>query len=97
MARTESVKRQRNQRVEYAVILRGTTPCYDCGVQYPYFMMEFDHVRGDKVANVMLIASNGSWKTMLLEIAKCEIVCSNCHSARTHYRRVEKNERTNLS
>jgi hypothetical protein len=27
-------------------------PCSDCGVQYPYYVMEFDHVRGEKVANI---------------------------------------------
>lgn len=92
MARSESVKQQRSQRVEYAKNLRATTPCTDCGIQYPYYVMEFDHVRGEKVANVMLIAGIGSWKTLLLEIAKCEIVCGNCHSVRTHYRRVGQNE-----
>lgn len=24
-------------------------PCTDCGNEYPYYVMDFDHVRGDKV------------------------------------------------
>ena len=27
------------------------------------------------------------WDTILEEIAKCDVVCSNCHRARTYFRR----------
>ena len=52
--------------------------------------MDFDHVRGQKQANVMELVSTLSKKRIDLEIAKCEIVCSNCHRIRTHMRRMAK-------
>jgi hypothetical protein len=49
--------------------------------------MDFDHVRGEKVANVsVLVAGGASRRRVLAEIAKCEVVCANCHRERTHGR-----------
>jgi len=52
--------------------------------------MDFDHVRGQKQANVMELIKSLSKKKIDLEIAKCEIVCSNCHRIRTYMRRISK-------
>jgi hypothetical protein len=38
----------------------------------------------------MELVSTLSKKRIDLEIAKCEIVCSNCHRIRTHIRRMAK-------
>ena len=59
-----------------------SAPCQDCGVQYPPWVMQFDHVRGDKLFNVSSTPSK-SLDAMLREAAKCEVVCSNCHQQRT--------------
>lgn len=48
--------------------------------------MEFDHCRGTKSGNVMVMASKVSRAVLLQEIAKCDIVCANCHKIRTHGR-----------
>lgn len=61
-------------------------PCTDCGVEYPPYVMDFDHVRGEKVSNVSQIINVGSLAKALAEIEKCEVVCSNCHRIRTHNR-----------
>ena len=52
--------------------------------------MDFDHVRGQKHANVMELIKSLSKKKIDEEIAKCEIVCSNCHRIRTHMRKMAK-------
>lgn len=60
-------------------------PCADCGIQYPFYVMEFDH--RDRAAKVIELARahlRGSRKLILDEIAKCDVVCSNCHRQRTH-------------
>ena len=61
-------------------------PCVDCGEKFPPACMEFDHVRGDKRHN---IGEMTSWKreTILEEVSKCEVVCTNCHRVRTASRR----------
>lgn len=62
-------------------------PCGDCGVSYPYYVMEFDHVRGLKAFNVSTaVQYNPGWERLKAEIAKCDVVCSNCHRERTYRR-----------
>ena len=58
-------------------------PCKDCGLRYPPICMDFDHVRGEKKRNVAHFIFTGSFKSMQDEIAKCEVVCANCHRLRT--------------
>jgi hypothetical protein len=60
-------------------------PCTDCGVQYPYYVMQFDHL-SDKSYGIATMINMGSKKKLLAEIAKCEVVCANCHAERTHSR-----------
>ena len=75
---------------QYLRDLKTSTPCVDCRISYPYYVMDFDHVRGVKHANVMELVSTLSKKRIDQEIAKCEIVCSNCHRIRTHMRKMAK-------
>ncbi len=60
-------------------------PCADCGIKYPYFVMDFDHRKGSgKITDVALMVRRGwSLDKIKLEILKCEIVCANCHRIRT--------------
>lgn len=59
-------------------------PCMDCNVRYPYFVMELDHVRGEKQFNVSRAATGStSIGKVQEEIAKCDVVCANCHRIRT--------------
>jgi len=59
-------------------------PCADCGGRFPAICMDFDHVRGAKVGNISgMIRKAFSWELILVEIEKCEVVCSNCHRIRT--------------
>jgi hypothetical protein len=74
--------KKRNQ--DYVRSLKEKTPCTDCGINYPYYVMDFDHIQ-DKIKNVGRLMKN-SHNTLLKEIAKCEIVCSNCHRERTQKR-----------
>lgn len=66
--------------------LKESTPCLDCGRNYPYYVMDFDHVKGEKLGNISHMISGGVSKKVREEIEKCEIVCSNCHRIRTHKR-----------
>lgn len=64
-------------------------PCTDCGRVLPPVAMDFDHIGDDKVAG---IAQMWSWgrERVLAELAKCELVCANCHRIRTQIRRPDR-------
>jgi hypothetical protein len=65
-------------------------PCMDCGVKYPPCVMDFDHVRGLKVSCLGWMWDAARDK-VISEIAKCDLVCSNCHRLRTAVRRALAN------
>lgn len=87
------VRRTKAYLSRYIQDLKSRTPCMDCKESYPYYVMDFDHVRGRKHKNVMELIPTLSKKKIDEEIAKCEIVCSNCHRIRTHSRKSRKNEK----
>jgi hypothetical protein len=60
-------------------------PCLDCGRSRPSVAMDFDHVRGEKVAQITDMWSWGRDK-VLVELAKCDLVCCICHRLRTQIR-----------
>ena len=63
-------------------------PCSDCGLCYPYPVMEYDHVRGEKLFESGHAGVLGySMAKVLSEIEKCDLVCANCHRIRTHVRK----------
>jgi hypothetical protein len=85
-----SIKKQKEFLAQYLKDIKEKNPCMDCKISYPYYMMDFDHVRGTKQANVAELINTLSKKRLDEEIAKCEIVCSNCHRARTYLRKTKK-------
>jgi hypothetical protein len=59
-------------------------PCLDCGGVFPPEVMQFDHVRRPKVMAVShMVAKLWDRDRIAQEIAKCELVCANCHQIRT--------------
>lgn len=79
--------RERERRIEAMAAAAKARPCVDCGIQYAPWQMDFDHVSGKKVERVSQLAhDSGSIRLVLAEIAKCEVVCANCHRNRTHLR-----------
>jgi hypothetical protein len=61
-------------------------PCADCQKLYPPYVMQFDHVRGRKAFTISSKGMEVSRARLLAEIAKCDVVCANCHAERTHRR-----------
>jgi hypothetical protein len=60
--------------------------CADCE-EKNILVLEFDHIFGDKRNNICTMIGNGySVDSIKEEISKCEVVCRNCHSIRTHRR-----------
>lgn len=84
------INRQKGvDRIRELVKQAKDLPCSDCNTKYPYYVMQFDHVRGIKLFAIANCARGGHMKIsdVLAEIAKCDVVCANCHAIRTHERR----------
>lgn len=85
--RRESIRRSNNTRYQRAMIYvceyLKQHPCVDCGEQ-DIVVLDFDHVRGDKVDGICVMVSKGaSISKIEEEITKCEVRYSNCHRRRT--------------
>lgn len=77
-------------RSRAAVLEAKDKPCADCGIRYPYYVMEFDHLDSEtKEFNVSAGVVRASYERVIAEIAKCEVVCANCHRFRTAKRAEE--------
>jgi len=66
--------------------------CNDCGLkvtEHNFVAFQFDHIdratKQYKIADMVKVACTLS--DIDAEIAKCQLVCANCHAIRTYYRR----------
>ncbi len=84
-------RHQAKTRAIFTAFIRTAkdAPCTDCGGRFAPCVMDFDHVRGDKRFPLSKGAGKGL-STCRAEIAKCDLVCSNCHRIRTTIRRYGK-------
>lgn len=65
-------------------------PCVDCG-NTDIRVLEFDHVKGQKLGNIShAVHQTWSKEKLLNEIAKCEVRCCNCHRIVTIERRQKR-------
>lgn len=78
--------RARARRREFVEEYKRGKPCADCGQYFPPYVMEFDHLpdRGPKRLHVShMIQRAYSEQAIAEEIAKCDLLCCNCHRIRT--------------
>ena len=80
-----ALRRQRNR--DFVMAYLATHPCVDCGEHDP-IVLEFDHVRGDKVKEVsILLHETVRIENLANEIGKCVVRCANCHRRKTSLER----------
>lgn len=78
--RTKEMKARLTARYDEA----RSGPCMDCKGIFPVVCMELDHRPGTiKIADVSRLIDSGSLAVLNEEIAKCDVVCANCHRVRT--------------
>lgn len=65
--------------------------CECCLKYFPYWQLDFDHVRGEKKFNISKASYTlFSFEALIEEIDKTQVVCANCHRDLTHQRMLEK-------
>ncbi len=75
-------KRSHDRLRSYLLKYYQSHNCVDCGESDP-IVLEFDHIKGKTKGISVMLTSAVSIKTLETEIAKCEVVCVNCHRRRT--------------
>lgn len=76
--------REHRARVRALLHRMKAAPCADCGGTFDPVCMDFDHRPGEHKA--FTISGNPGGRSLdatLAEIAKCDVVCANCHRIRT--------------
>lgn len=82
-------RRRRGKGYQEQITRIKNIPCVDCRRRFPAVAMDFDHRPGTKKFECVSRMINRAlpWSKIKLEIAKCDIVCSNCHRIRTWIKR----------
>ena len=82
-AEIDRVKARQHATRDFLRELRNV-PCLDCGGTFLPHQMDFDH-RDPSTKSFQVTDSRlKSRERLLAELAKCDIVCANCHAARTY-------------
>lgn len=83
--RAPAAERRYIKRRHWLDSIKIASGCVDCKIWGPPEVLGFDHIEGEKKFNI-----GQSWNqgrvALEEEIAKCEIVCANCHAIRTKKR-----------
>lgn len=78
---------RKRARLRRMVVVAKCVPCSDCQRRYPFYVMDFDHRDPQlKEALISKLVDRGSLRRLREEMAKCDVVCANCHRKRTHVR-----------
>lgn len=80
-SRSAKLARQRALRAQVLDHVRQH-PCVDCGEADP-IVLEFDHVDAKLASISVLLSRTATRAAVEAEIARCEVVCTNCHRRRT--------------
>lgn len=80
------IRRMKN-KIRAVILLGGK--CNRCGWKGNVVAYEFHHKDGEQKEFNLGVVFNRSWDSIVSEILKCELLCSNCH-------RIEHSDRDNL-
>jgi hypothetical protein len=75
-------KKHQNAIAQYKL----SKQCHDCTGVFTASQLEYDHCRGKKKF-ALSAGAKYSLRRIAAEIAKCDVVCANCHRLRTHKRK----------
>src|SRR5690349_8420205 len=99
--RSREIDRVKSRQAATLELLRSlrSRPCADCHQRFAAPQMDFDHREG--TVKAFRLTSGGAMlrpkATILDEVAKCDVVCANCHRVRTQQRHAARTQLTGRS
>jgi hypothetical protein len=92
MVKTAKHRKAMASVLEELHLFKEKKGCADCRNHYPHYVLEFDHMpEFQKIDVVYRVLRNYGEEMAWKEVAKCQVVCANCHKIRT-YEREQENE-----
>jgi hypothetical protein len=92
-SRKRSKRRSRcDLKTSYLNEVKMSRGCADCGFRAHPAALDFDHLPGSVKAHTianMCVMANIGMEELAAEVAKCEVVCANCHRIRTWNRKFD--------
>lgn len=93
MTKTETDRKRATINREKVAKIKLEKGCSDCGYDQDSRALEFDHkentgLPGSGKQRTVASLMYASWKVIVEEMEKCEVVCCNCHAIRTAARRI---------
>ena len=76
----QATKKIKQEKKKWWFEYKSTLKCCKCGFSNP-FALDFHHRNGLEKDNIIaeLVGQNFSREKILLEVDKCDVLCSNCH------------------
>ena len=89
--KSDYIEKKRERWRLNAQLLRDLcdVPCADCGIRFPSFVMQFDHRDPTRKRFTVSRIITRSREVIVEEVAKCDVVCANCHRIRTYSTRLK--------
>jgi len=82
------------KKVNFLLNAKAQLKCKDCPVDNPIILNFHHRDREEKKFNVSSMCATRSWKSILEEIKKCDVLCYNCHhlqeERKPHHRQGKK-------
>lgn len=89
--RNQKVQARRSKKRGLLLRLKESARCLDCGGAFPACCFDFDHrdpaTKDRRAVSISQLAGLVTEEELRAEIAKCDLVCANCHRIRTQKQR----------
>lgn len=90
MVKSAKHRKQLHTVLEELHLYKEKHGCADCRNHFPHYVLEFDHKpEFHKIDVVYRVLRTYGEKAAWAEVAKCDVVCANCHKIRTYTREQE--------
>jgi hypothetical protein len=88
----ERADSSKDELTKYVNELKKKSSCEKCG-ESRWYVLDFHHI-GEKKNGIAIMMRKGSMNSLLKEISKCIILCSNCHRELHHLERTKESKLT---
>ena len=78
--KTKTFQKRRREAINNIKLSLG---CTLCGYNSHPAALQFNHIKGHKSFNISQDPKR-KWEDIIAEIAKCEVLCANCHSIHSY-------------